>query len=263
MQYTLPFTSFTVDPKNCSGRAIWARRWLESACSVPLRPRMGSVSSFCAWALRCGDGSCRRGRVLSYFQPYACRRSRDRFVWRPAVRIAFRRLVEGRSSADYFDSDLPAGDSAAGERQRCLCNLSGLGEGVFFPPGLSRDYDGRGSGIFLCLRVCTAPLALPRACEGRCAMKESIAPEGLRHKITMAAAIFGLFFGLMPPYVLTIVVVATWGVPPMERLDEQSFRTVYFLRLILGNVLGLTVGAFLAAAATSLGLRMAGKATYL
>jgi len=94
-------------------------------------------------------------------------------------------------------------------------------------------------------------------------MKESIAPEGLRHKITMAAAIFGLFFGLMPPYVLTIVVVATWGVPPMERLDEQSFRTVYFLRLILGNVLGLTVGAFLAAAATNLGLRMAGKATYL
>ncbi|PYT07422.1 MAG: hypothetical protein DMF60_07155 [Acidobacteria bacterium] len=82
-------------------------------------------------------------------------------------------------------------------------------------------------------------------------MKESIAPEGLRQKIMMWAAIYGLFFGLMPPYVLTIVVVATWGVPPMERLDEQSFRTVYFLRLILGNVLGLTVGAFLAAAATN------------
>jgi len=94
-------------------------------------------------------------------------------------------------------------------------------------------------------------------------MKESIAPERLRQKIMMWAAIYGLFFGLMPPYVLTIVVVATWGVPPMERLDEQSFRTVYFLRLILGNVLGLTVGAFLAAAATNLGLRMAGKATYL
>jgi hypothetical protein len=94
-------------------------------------------------------------------------------------------------------------------------------------------------------------------------MNKSIAPEGLRHKILMGAAIFGLFFGLMPPYVLTIVVVATWGVPPLERVDEQSFRTIYFLRLILGNVLGLTVGAFLAAAATNLGLRMAGKATYL
>jgi hypothetical protein len=68
---------------------------------------------------------------------------------------------------------------------------------------------------------------------------------------------------LMPPYVLTIVVVATWGVPPLEPPAEQSFRAVYFLRLILGNVLGLTVGAFLAAAATNLGLRMAGRPTYL
>lgn len=94
-------------------------------------------------------------------------------------------------------------------------------------------------------------------------MNKSIAPEGLRQKILTGAAIFGLFFGLMPPYVLTIVVVATWGVPPLERVDEQSFRTVYFLRLVLGNVLGLTVGAFLAAAATNLGLRVAGKPTYL
>jgi hypothetical protein len=94
-------------------------------------------------------------------------------------------------------------------------------------------------------------------------MKDSIASKALREKILMGAAIFGLFFGLMPPYVLTIVVVATWGVPPLERMDEQSFRTIYFLRLILGNVLGLSVGAFLAAAATNLGLRLAGKATYL
>lgn len=94
-------------------------------------------------------------------------------------------------------------------------------------------------------------------------MNESIAPEGLRQKIIMWAAIYGLFFGLMPPYVLTIVVLATWGVPPLEPPDEQTFRTVYFLRLVLGNVLGLTVGAFLAAGATNLGLRLAGKATYL
>ena len=39
-------------------------------------------------------------------------------------------------------------------------------------------------------------------------MKKSIAPEGLHQKILMWAAITGLFFGLMPPYVLTIVVVA-------------------------------------------------------
>jgi len=94
-------------------------------------------------------------------------------------------------------------------------------------------------------------------------MKDSIAPKGLREKILMGAAIFGLFFGLMPPYVFTIVIVATWGVPPLEPPTEQSFRMIYFLRLVLGNVLGLTLGAFLAAAATNLGLRLAGKATYL
>ncbi len=47
-------------------------------------------------------------------------------------------------------------------------------------------------------------------------MKESIAPAKLHDKIIIGAALFGLFFGLMPPYVLTIVVVATWGVPPLE-----------------------------------------------
>ncbi len=40
----------------------------------------------------------------------------------------------------------------------------------------------------------------------------------------MGAAIFGLFFGLMPPYVFTILIVATWGVPPLEPPTEQSFR---------------------------------------
>ena len=94
-------------------------------------------------------------------------------------------------------------------------------------------------------------------------MKESIAPEGLRQTILMWAAIAGLFFGLMPPYVFSIVVVATWGVPPLEPASEQAFRTIYFLRLVLGNVVGLTLGAFLAAAATNIGLRVAGKATYL
>ena len=93
-------------------------------------------------------------------------------------------------------------------------------------------------------------------------MKESVAPESMHQKVMMWAAIAGLFFGLMPPYVLTIVVVATWGVPPLEPPDEQTFRAVYFLRLILGNVVGLTVGAFLAATAASVGLRLVGKATY-
>ncbi|MBM3288583.1 MAG: hypothetical protein FJY92_00380 [Candidatus Hydrogenedentes bacterium] len=94
-------------------------------------------------------------------------------------------------------------------------------------------------------------------------MKDSVAPKGLHEKILMWAAIAGIFFGLMPPYVLTIVVVATWGVPPLEPPSDQTFRAVYFLRLVLGNVIGLGVGGFLAAAATNVGLRLAGKPTYL
>jgi hypothetical protein len=93
-------------------------------------------------------------------------------------------------------------------------------------------------------------------------MSRSIAPDDLHKKIVVVAALAGLFFGLMPPYVLTIVVVATWGVPPLEPPDEQAFRAVYFLRLVLGNVLGLTVGAGLAAAAANFGLRIAGQPTY-
>lgn len=93
-------------------------------------------------------------------------------------------------------------------------------------------------------------------------MWKSIADDRLHGTVLMWAAIAGLFFGLMPPYVLTIVVVATWGMPPLEPPDQQSFRAVYFLRLVLGNVLGLTVGAFLAAAAANVGLKLARKATY-
>ncbi len=93
-------------------------------------------------------------------------------------------------------------------------------------------------------------------------MSPSIATPELHRKVVIVAALAGLFFGLMPPYVLTIVVVATWGVPPLEAPDEQTFRAVYFLRLVLGNVLGLTVGAGAAAAAASIGLKFAGKPTY-
>lgn len=93
-------------------------------------------------------------------------------------------------------------------------------------------------------------------------MNKSVAPEELHRKIIMGAAFAGLFFGLMPPYVLTIVVVATYGLPPLEPPDEATFRTIYFLRMALGNVVALSVGTALAAGATSLALRLAGKATY-
>jgi hypothetical protein len=93
-------------------------------------------------------------------------------------------------------------------------------------------------------------------------MAPSIAPNELHRKVVVVAALAGLFFGLMPPYVLTIVVVATWGVPPLDPPDEQSFRAVYFVRLVLGNVIGLSVGAGMAALAAHWGLKLAGRATY-
>jgi hypothetical protein len=94
-------------------------------------------------------------------------------------------------------------------------------------------------------------------------MPPSIAPPDLHRKLVVFSALAGLFFGLMPPYVLTIVAVATWGVPPLEAPADQTFRAVYFLRLVLGNVIGLTVGAGAAAAAANFGLNFAGKASYL
>ena len=93
-------------------------------------------------------------------------------------------------------------------------------------------------------------------------MPEPIASGELRNRILLGGVIYGIFFGLMPPYVLTIVVVATWGMPPMEPPDEQTFRTIYYLRLVLGNVVGLLSGALLSALAVEFGLRFAGKATY-
>jgi MFS family permease len=93
-------------------------------------------------------------------------------------------------------------------------------------------------------------------------MHTSIAAPDLHRKLVVFAALAGLFFGLMPPYVLTIVVVATWGVPPLEAPADQAFRAVYFLRLVLGNLIGLGVGAGAAAAAANFGLMFAGKATY-
>ena len=93
-------------------------------------------------------------------------------------------------------------------------------------------------------------------------MTKPIAVGELRRRILIGAGIYGIFFGLMPPYVMMIVVVSTWGMPPLEPPDEQTFRAIYLLRLVMGNVIGLSVGALTAAGAVSFGLKVAGKATY-
>lgn len=93
-------------------------------------------------------------------------------------------------------------------------------------------------------------------------MLEPIVKGALRERIMLGAILYGIFFGLMPPYVLMIVVVATWGMPPLEPPDEQTFRAVYLLRLVIGNFIGLGVGAALTAGAVHLGIQYGGKATY-
>jgi uncharacterized membrane protein YesL len=93
-------------------------------------------------------------------------------------------------------------------------------------------------------------------------LTQPIATGELRQRILLGAVLGGIFFGLMPPYVLTIVVVATWGMPPLEGPGEQAFRAVYLLRLVLGNLVGLGAGALLTAGAVNLGLKVARKATY-
>lgn len=93
-------------------------------------------------------------------------------------------------------------------------------------------------------------------------MNQPIATGETRRSILIGATIFGIFFGLMPPYVMMIVVVSTWGMPPLDPPDEQTFRAVYLLRLVVGNFIGLSVGALTAAWAVSFGLKVAGKATY-
>jgi len=93
-------------------------------------------------------------------------------------------------------------------------------------------------------------------------MPQAIATGELRHRIMLGAILYGIFFGLMPPYVMMIVAAATWGMPPLEPPDEQHFRAVYLLRLVVGNIVGLGVGGVMAALAVDFGLKIAGKATY-
>src|SRR5437867_791994 len=59
------------------------------------------------------DGPGRGRRVLSYVVFYPSGRPGDRVVWRTAVRSAVRHLVEGSSSTDNIDFDLPVDDPAA------------------------------------------------------------------------------------------------------------------------------------------------------
>ena len=60
-------------------------------------------------------------------------------------------------------------------------------------------------------------------------MSEPIATGETRRRILLGAAVYGIFFGLMPPYVLTIVVIATWGVGQLDLPPDQTFRTVYYI----------------------------------
>lgn len=53
-------------------------------------------------------------------------------------------------------------------------------------------------------------------------MVQPIATGETRRRIIIGAAIYGIFFGLMPPYVMMIVVVSTWRAPPLDLPDDRS-----------------------------------------
>jgi hypothetical protein len=68
-------------------------------------------------------------------------------------------------------------------------------------------------------------------------------------KIITMAWIYGAFFGLMPPYVFTLITIGT----------VDNFRAVYYLRLVLAIVIGALAGGFSSALLTKLSLKIIRK----
>jgi len=68
-------------------------------------------------------------------------------------------------------------------------------------------------------------------------------------KVVDGSWIYGAFFGFMPPYVFTLIVVAT--VP--------EFRLVYYLRLLLAIVIGALVGGYSTSIAVKTALKVVKK----
>lgn len=63
-------------------------------------------------------------------------------------------------------------------------------------------------------------------------------------QIVKFAWIYGAFFGLMPPYVFTLITIGT----------VDNFRAIYYFRLILAIIIGALAGGFSSSILTNLSL---------
>jgi len=58
--------------------------------------------------------------------------------------------------------------------------------------------------------------------------------KGVMKRVIEGAWLYGAFLGFMPPYVFTLITLAT----------QDTFRAVYFLRLMIAIVIGALVGGY-------------------
>lgn len=66
-------------------------------------------------------------------------------------------------------------------------------------------------------------------------------------KIAGAAFIYGAFFGMMPPYIFALIVIANPlinGDPTAVGLSVEGFRSIYYVRLVLGILIGVLAGGY-------------------
>src|SRR5262249_29631868 len=149
-------------------------------------------------------------RILSNVVLHSYWRFSHRAVCCAPIWIALRRMVESNDRTGVLDSGLSFCHAAEGQRQPCVRDVPRLGESFLVVPSVHRDDGCHRCALLPDRRAHFASVARRPAGDKRRTMRESIAAKGAHEKILTWAAIYGLFFGLMPPYVLTIVVVATW-----------------------------------------------------
>ena len=77
-------------------------------------------------------------------------------------------------------------------------------------------------------------------------------------KISGAAFIYGAFFGMMPPYIFALLVIANPLIndnPSAVGLPVEGFRYIYYVRLVLGIIIGVLAGGYSAYFTSKVGLR--------
>jgi len=78
-------------------------------------------------------------------------------------------------------------------------------------------------------------------------------------KISGAAFIYGAFFGMMPPYIFALIVIANPiinGDPTAVGLPVEGFRYIYYVRLVLGIIIGVLAGGYSAYFTSKMGVKL-------